>query len=65
MKATIIAGPYKGLKARILTETQGTQRQLAGGKETQHRVTALVEGMLHPITFDPSEISKDYAGTKR
>ncbi len=56
MKVKIIKGEFKGKNGEIVKSTEAIGEKLAGGQTPQKAVTVLVEGMLHPIEMDESDV---------
>lgn len=58
MKVTIIKGEFKGKSGEVIQATEGSSQKLAGGPTAENSVTVLVEGMLHPIEMNESDVQK-------
>ena len=56
MKVEIVKGEHAGKTGELVHQTIGTQNKLAGGESIENAVSVLVEGLLHPIELERSEV---------
>lgn len=56
MKVEILKGEYAGKTGELVQQAIGTPHKLADGPAIENSVSVVVEGILHPIELDRSEI---------